>query len=344
MNNPKISVIVPVYNVEKYLPKCVESILAQTFTDFELLLVDDGSTDGSGKICDEYAAKDVRVKVFHTENRGVSAARNLGIRGASADWICFVDSDDWVEGDYLETLFIRRPQNNKSLVCQGLYIESEVNPEENTKYSFPENICHFPFDEDWLMRHIFNHYNIYIFAKLFNKKTLIENNVYFCEHLTICEDLIFFHKYLQFAENISLSHSVNYHYIQRGGVVSLSKRRHSSDELLCVVDGLLNLNKLLIERFNISNISNKRKIYNLYGLSQLYAACINANKVNYNKVFNYIRQNAFLFKAYYTPLTIKQRIFKFLFFHIRLSYKSIFFIFNFYKVFFSKIKLLTARH
>ena len=92
----KISVIVPVYNTEKYLNRCVDSILAQTFTDFELLLIDDGSTDGSGSICDEYAAKDSRVKVFHKENGGVSRARNLGIANAKGEYLSFIDSDDYI--------------------------------------------------------------------------------------------------------------------------------------------------------------------------------------------------------------------------------------------------------
>ena len=102
---PKISVIVPVYNVEKYLHRCVDSILAQTFTDFELLLINDGSKDSSGVICDEYAAKDSRVLVFHKENGGVSSARNMGLDNAKGEWISFVDSDDWVEKEYLETLY-----------------------------------------------------------------------------------------------------------------------------------------------------------------------------------------------------------------------------------------------
>ena len=89
---PKISVIVPVYNAEPYLRQCVDSILSQTFTDFELLLIDDGSTDHSGVICDGYANLDSRVKVFHTTNKGLSAARNLGIENTSADWITFIDS------------------------------------------------------------------------------------------------------------------------------------------------------------------------------------------------------------------------------------------------------------
>lgn len=90
MASPTISIIVPVYNTKQYLGNCINSILSQTYTDFELLLVDDGSPDGSGDICDEYAAKDERVKVFHKENGGVSSARNLGLDNAQGEWICFV--------------------------------------------------------------------------------------------------------------------------------------------------------------------------------------------------------------------------------------------------------------
>lgn len=106
MNNPQISVIVPVYNAEKWLRRCVDSILAQTFTDFELLLIDDGSTDGSPAICDEYAVKDSRVRVFHKPNGGVSSARNLGLDHALGEWICFVDSDDRISN--LEVLSTSR--------------------------------------------------------------------------------------------------------------------------------------------------------------------------------------------------------------------------------------------
>ena len=94
---PKISVIVPVYNTEKYLHRCIDSVLAQTFTDWELLLIDDGSKDTSGSICDKYAAKDKRIRVFHKENGGVSSARNLGRDYAQGEWVTFVDSDDYIE-------------------------------------------------------------------------------------------------------------------------------------------------------------------------------------------------------------------------------------------------------
>lgn len=102
--NILISIIVPVYNTEPYLARCINSILSQSFTDFELLLIDDGSTDGSGAICDAYADKDSRVRVFHKENGGVSSARNLGLDYAEGEWIYFADSDDEVLPDGLLTL------------------------------------------------------------------------------------------------------------------------------------------------------------------------------------------------------------------------------------------------
>ena len=104
MKLPVISVIVPVYNTEKYLDECIQSILSQTFTDFELLLVDDGSTDGSGNICDKYAIQDERVKVFHQENQGVTSARRKGLENAKGEYVCFVDSDDTITVDALEIL------------------------------------------------------------------------------------------------------------------------------------------------------------------------------------------------------------------------------------------------
>ena len=98
----KASVIVPVYNVEAYLEKCVQSILRQTEQDFELLLVDDGSTDSSGQLCEELAKKDSRIRVIHQENQGLGGARNTGIREAKGDWLLLVDSDDWIEPEILE--------------------------------------------------------------------------------------------------------------------------------------------------------------------------------------------------------------------------------------------------
>ena len=115
-----ISVVVPIYNVEDVLCFCIDSILNQTYSNFELLLVDDGSTDKSGDICDQYARKDTRIRVFHKENGGVSSARNLGIDNAIGECICFVDSDDYLEPDYLEILLAVKqeyPDSHNSNEC-----------------------------------------------------------------------------------------------------------------------------------------------------------------------------------------------------------------------------------
>ena len=93
---PMISVIIPVYNVEKYLARCIDSVLRQTYHNFEIILVDDGTPDRSGEICDEYAAKDARISVIHKENGGLSSARNAGIEAAKGQWLQFVDSDDYI--------------------------------------------------------------------------------------------------------------------------------------------------------------------------------------------------------------------------------------------------------
>ena len=115
-NAPRLSVIVPVYNAEAYLSRCVDSILCQTFTDFELILVDDGSPDCCGQIIDEYAEKDVRVIGVHQENRGVSAARNHGLRLASGQYIGFVDADDWIEPDMYQKMVNSMESNNVDIV------------------------------------------------------------------------------------------------------------------------------------------------------------------------------------------------------------------------------------
>ena len=104
-NRPEISIIVPVYNAEKYLPKCIDTILAQTFSDFELILVDDGSKDNSGKICDDYAQKDPRIKVIHKKNGGASTARKTGVDAAGGRYIGWVDADDYIAEDMFSTLY-----------------------------------------------------------------------------------------------------------------------------------------------------------------------------------------------------------------------------------------------
>lgn len=133
-----ISIIVPVYKVEPYLRQCVDSILNQTYRDLEILLIDDGSPDCCGKICDEYEKKDKRVRVFHTENRGLSIARNLGLKETQGDYIGFVDSDDWIEPDMYEVLLKCLEETGADICVCGYSYENGIRTTnttyENTTY------------------------------------------------------------------------------------------------------------------------------------------------------------------------------------------------------------------
>lgn len=125
-NYPKISIIVPVYNVGHYIEKCVSSVLQQSFTEYELLLVDDGSTDGSGELCEMLAKNEARVRCFHKQNGGLSDARNFGIARATSEFITFVDSDDWLEQDYLKYLYKNALDDNVDIsTCVFQYIDEK---------------------------------------------------------------------------------------------------------------------------------------------------------------------------------------------------------------------------
>lgn len=151
---PQISVIVPVYKVEEYLNRCLDSILVQTFTDFELILVDDGSPDNCGKMCEEYAKKDSRIHVIHRENGGLSAARNTGvdwvIRNSNSQWITFVDSDDTIHPQMLETLYnYVNKYNVKISICSAF--KGEKPPESFNKLSEVFHKEYLTLDEDGIL-------------------------------------------------------------------------------------------------------------------------------------------------------------------------------------------------
>lgn len=200
-----VSVIVPIYNSEKYLKRCVDSILSQTFSDFELLLVDDGSTDGSGSICDEYSVKDSRVRVFHKENGGVSSARNLGLDNARGEWITFVDSDDYLEESFLAELSVF--EDVDFVISGGRFINKGRNyaPQSISKMKVEDDL---PFMDEQLMQ-------IYLrtpWAKLYKHSIILQNNLRFDSCLYIGEDTEFNLRYMQSVECVGFSSEALYCY------------------------------------------------------------------------------------------------------------------------------------
>ena len=138
-----VSIIIPVYNVESYLDRCVDSVLKQSFQDIEILLIDDGSTDKSGLLCDRWAEKDNRVRVIHKVNEGVSAARNIGLDQANGDYIAFVDSDDFIDANMIETLYNTLQIKHADMcICGFVFVDEFGNPlaEENQSSPITDEI------------------------------------------------------------------------------------------------------------------------------------------------------------------------------------------------------------
>ena len=199
-----ISIIVPIYNAEKYIEKCIKSILKQSYKDFELILVDDGSTDRSGSICDEYSTFNNNIMVIHQMNSGVSNARNNGIMNAYGDYICFVDSDDWLPRDSLQIL-MNSIGNTDFCFGSVLYI----NPFRNTKrleepiFGSGEKI-----DNVLSIQKI----NPGPVAKLFKTSIIKANNILFNENIKFGEDTIFVFDYLSNCKRLSSTSKIVYCY------------------------------------------------------------------------------------------------------------------------------------
>lgn len=189
-----VSVIVPVYKVENVLHYCIDSILNQTYKNFELILVDDGSPDDSGKICDKYAKKDNRIKVIHKENGGVSSARNCGIDAAKGKYICFVDSDDYVNKNYLEILIRTKSEHPEfdNIWCYFQTVTDYDSMVGNLIVDDNKNIYSvkdiMTLHEKWL--------DAGPVCKLYDRKTILENGLTFDSNLSLGEDLIFNFQYL----------------------------------------------------------------------------------------------------------------------------------------------------
>lgn len=234
MEEPLISVIVPVYKVETCLPRCLDSIIHQTYQNLEIILVDDGSPDNSGAICDEYAKKDKRVRVIHKQNGGVSSARNAGLEAASGEYIGWVDSDDWIERDMFEYL------KNLAVTCQADVAQCGRYWENGDFVAKEYGSLHGPQTIDLLSEitpAMWNGIANEVWCKLF-KSDIIEN-LRFREDFSVGEDIDFILHVLRKAERLAIGSEAKYHYCQRPE--SLYNAGGSLDILLRCRETFLNL-------------------------------------------------------------------------------------------------------
>lgn len=251
---PLVSIIVPVYNAEKYLNRCVDSILSQAMTDFELLLIDDGSKDNSGRICDEYATKDARVRVFHKPNGGVSSARNLGLDNAIGKWITYVDADDRCSCEYLEHLLAKTDEETDlilsyAVVCDSLSETAEAYPEYRVNATNFERLF---VDSDM-------HWHTSPWAKLYRASIIYENGLRFNELMHIGEDADFLFSFMLITDKIYVSSGTDYYYTcDVSG--SLTKRINTIDSELASYRTIRYLVNRIIQQ---KNIKDNRAIENL---------------------------------------------------------------------------------
>lgn len=207
-----ISIIVPVYKVEPYLRQCVDSILNQTYRDIEVLLIDDGSPDRCGEICDEYAKKDQRIRVFHTENKGLSAARNLGLREAKGEYIGFVDSDDWIEPDMYEVLLKRMQETGADISVCGMWYEFV-----NRSIESNCNECMYGSDKESMYALICGDIKTQVMNKLWTLHSALQ--LQFPEG-QVYEDISSVYKVILRVDKIATVHQSLYRYRQRKGSIA----------------------------------------------------------------------------------------------------------------------------
>jgi len=277
----QISVIVPVYNVEKFLAKCINSILNQTEKDFEVILVNDGSKDASGEICDSYARQDKRIRVFHRNNEGVSVARNYGIKQAKGKYIVFVDSDDWIEEYYLECLL-------KNMKPKGMSICSYYPSDKK------EGIECMSREEAQLS--VYSSFGMggVPYAKMFDAELIKTENIKFIDEIGICEDLIFVIQYISVMESEAIWEHVflyNYRINSCGALIGRYFQKIVNPKTLTEFEGIK-----LSEKW----ILNKEKTQDAYRTRAAKGACntlrtMVANKYidkdMYIECLTYVRKN-----------------------------------------------------
>lgn len=217
-----ISVIIPVYNTAPYLDRCVQSVIDQVYPEWECILVDDGSTDESGGLCDKWSLRDSRIKVVHQTNQGVSVARNHGIEASLGEYIAFIDSDDWVEGNYLSGLV--ENVRGTDLVVSGIFREKQgesvdvICPPSSDVFELNPQGAHF-----FVLLN--QYYLLYApYNKLYKADVIKENNISFPIGCSYGEDLLFNFQYLEYVKSISMVSTPSYHYMEIFSVLSKKLR------------------------------------------------------------------------------------------------------------------------
>lgn len=220
--NQKLTVVIPIYNVEPYLRQCLDSVVNQTYKNLEIILVDDGSPDNCGAICDEYAANDDRIIVIHKENGGLSAARNDGIRKATGEWITFVDSDDWCELDYYEQMLKEEFDSDTDIICASDHYVESASDSTTQRRCFKEGFAFCSEKE----RHILMNRVLdlkgtvlvgdapfgYPWDKLYRGNFLLREDLLFDESLRVCEDALFNYRAMSKAGKVVGRICAGYHY------------------------------------------------------------------------------------------------------------------------------------
>lgn len=235
-----VSVIVPVYNPGEWFEDCINSILEQTYQHIEVILVDDGSTDGSEKKCDLYAEQDDRVQVIHVKNGGVSKARNIGIQAAKGDFLLFIDSDDWIEENLLTDALRRIETDESELAIYAMQIDKYKNGNITTKdmrykkdtVFLPEEIAD-NFEELY-----YNDYLSSSCTKVFQKSIIDMYQLKFDENLVMYEDLCFVLEYISKCNRVSILKEAYYHYRMDDTILAVSKRK--TDNLLKNLENVVN--------------------------------------------------------------------------------------------------------
>lgn len=289
----KISIIVPVYNVERYLPQCIESILIQSYNNWELILVDDGSPDGSGVICDQYAAADPRVRVFHKPNGGVSSARNLGIEKANGEWITFIDADDFISCTFLEGL-LKPTFYNKSLDFIHGGCTNYCNDKPKGINQYYNNYI----GDDPII--LINDLRGLAFSKLFRLRNIKQSGISFDERMKIAEDMAFTLDYITTVNTYAFVSETGYYYrIDNMSSATKTCRKfdytlelHSLKHISCAISKYLDLHN--IPRCKVNKRYSQITLYIvnlLRGISSdSMATSIKIDKINmiYNGYHGYL--------------------------------------------------------